>query len=33
MIFYVRKIFRKETGNFTFVVVTDRDLDCIFRGM
>jgi len=28
MIFYVRKIFRKETGNFTFVVVTDReDLD------
>ncbi len=25
MIFYVRKIFRKETGNFTFVVVTDRD--------
>jgi type I restriction enzyme R subunit len=28
MIFYVRKILRKETGNFTFVVVTDReDLD------
>ncbi|MEI6175810.1 MAG: type I restriction endonuclease subunit R [Verrucomicrobiota bacterium] len=28
MVFYVRKIFRKETGNFTFVVVTDReDLD------
>ncbi len=28
MIFYVRKIFRKATGNFTFVVVTDRkDLD------
>jgi type I restriction enzyme R subunit len=28
MIFFVRKIFRKETGNFTFVVVTDReDLD------
>jgi len=28
MIFYVRKIFRKETGDFTFVVVTDReDLD------
>lgn len=25
MIFYVRKIFRKEPGNFTFVVVTDRD--------
>lgn len=25
MIFYVRKIFRKLTGNFTFVVVTDRD--------
>ncbi len=25
MIFYVRKIFRKQTGNFTFVVVTDRD--------
>lgn len=25
MIFYVRKIFRKETGDFTFVVVTDRD--------
>lgn len=25
MIFYVRKIFRKETGNFSFVVVTDRD--------
>ena len=28
MIFYVRKIFRKETGDFTFVIVTDReDLD------
>ena len=28
MIFYARKIFRKQTGNFTFVVVTDReDLD------
>jgi type I restriction enzyme R subunit len=28
MIYYVRKIFRKQTGNFTFVVVTDReDLD------
>jgi type I restriction enzyme, R subunit len=25
MIFYVSKIFRKQTGNFTFVVVTDRD--------
>lgn len=25
MIFYARKIFRKATGNFTFVVVTDRD--------
>jgi type I site-specific restriction-modification system R (restriction) subunit len=25
MIFYVRKIFRKATGNFTFLVVTDRD--------
>ena len=25
MIFYVRKIFRKQTGDFTFVVVTDRD--------
>ncbi len=25
MVFYVRKIFRKLTGNFTFVVVTDRD--------
>jgi len=24
MIFYVRKIFRKLTGNFTFVVITDR---------
>ena len=23
--FYVRKIFRKLTGNFSFVVVTDRD--------
>jgi len=28
MIFYVRKIFRKLTGDFTFVVITDReDLD------
>lgn len=28
MIFYSRKIFRKLTGNFTFVVITDReDLD------
>lgn len=28
MIFYVRKIFRKLTGNFTFVIITDReDLD------
>jgi type I restriction enzyme R subunit len=28
MIFYVRKIFRKYTGNFSFVVITDReDLD------
>src|SRR5438093_9585612 len=25
MIFYDRIIFRKKTGNFTFVVVTDRD--------
>lgn len=25
MVFYVRKIFRTLTGNFTFVVVTDRD--------
>jgi type I restriction enzyme R subunit len=25
MIFYVRKIFRKHTGNFSFVVITDRD--------
>ena len=25
MVFYVRKIFRKLTGNYTFVVVTDRD--------
>ena len=25
MIVYSRKIFRKQTGNFTFVVVTDRD--------
>lgn len=25
MIFYVRKIFRKIPGNYTFVVVTDRD--------
>ena len=33
MIFYVRKIFRKLTGNYTFVVITDReDLDGqIFR--
>jgi len=33
MIFYARKIFRKLTGNFTFVVITDReDLDGqIFR--
>jgi len=28
MIFYSQKIFRKQTGNFTFVIVTDReDLD------
>lgn len=28
MIFYVRKIFRKLAGNFTFVIITDReDLD------
>ena len=28
MIFYARKIFRKQPGNFTFVVITDReDLD------
>lgn len=28
MVFYTRKVFRKLTGNFTFVVVTDRqDLD------
>ena len=28
MIFYARKVFRKATGNFSFVVVTDRtDLD------
>ena len=28
MIFYARKIFRKVTGNFSFVVITDRqDLD------
>lgn len=28
MIFYVRKIYRKVTGNFSFVVITDReDLD------
>lgn len=28
MIFYARKIFRKQTGDFTFVIVTDReDLD------
>ncbi len=25
MIFYARKIWRKVTGNFTFVVITDRD--------
>lgn len=25
MVFYVRKIFRRLTGNFTFLVVTDRD--------
>jgi len=25
MIFYARKIFRKQAGNFTFVVVTDRE--------
>jgi type I restriction enzyme R subunit len=25
MIFYSQKIFRKQTGNFTFVIVTDRD--------
>jgi len=25
MIFYARKIFRKLTGNFTFVVITDRE--------
>ena len=25
MVFYTRKIFRKLSGNFTFVVVTDRD--------
>lgn len=25
MIFYTRKVFRKLTGNFTFLVVTDRD--------
>jgi type I restriction enzyme R subunit len=25
MIFYTRKIFRKLKGNFTFVVITDRD--------
>ncbi len=25
MIFNARKIFRKQNGNFTFVVVTDRD--------
>ena len=33
MIFYTRKIFRKQTGNFTFVVVTDRDAldDQIYR--
>ncbi|MDO8417686.1 MAG: type I restriction endonuclease subunit R [Agitococcus sp.] len=33
MIFYARKIFRKVTGNFSFVVVTDRqDLDAqIYR--
>lgn len=33
MIFYARKVFRKVTGNFSFVVVTDRqDLDAqIYR--
>jgi type I restriction enzyme, R subunit len=33
MIFYSRKIFRKQTGNFTFLIVTDReDLDAqIYR--
>lgn len=25
MIFYARKVFRKLTGNFTFVIITDRD--------
>jgi type I restriction enzyme, R subunit len=25
MVFYTRKVFRKLTGNFTFVIVTDRD--------
>ncbi len=25
MVFYIRKIFRKCTGNFSFVVITDRD--------
>lgn len=25
MIFYARKIFRKLTGNYTFVIITDRD--------
>jgi type I restriction enzyme, R subunit len=25
MIFYSQKIFRKQTGNFTFVIITDRD--------
>lgn len=25
MIFYIRKIFRKLRGNFTFVIITDRD--------
>ncbi len=25
MIFFTQKIFRKETGNFTFLIVTDRD--------
>ena len=25
MVFYTRKVFRKLSGNFTFVVVTDRD--------
>ncbi len=25
MIFYTRKVFRRLTGNFTFLVLTDRD--------